>query len=614
MDGIVIGRSTTSNAIRVYNPRNKQYYEPDSYSIDPFRLSVSVYPTITYDGGLFCSLYRDTTPSFDEPYPPGTCVERVDPHTEILKSGTVMDISLPSSPSQSEYLIQFDNSTTATISLSDMPDLILTPPAPSSDDDSSPLLQLFLQLNSKITYEHEGQYYKGYLGVLLFGHQASSFLCTPSTGSTFDPVAHHVSAINQHQICPPTLLRALADNHPDREVWLQSYYEEKGSIESMGTFQRLTISEYRALREKGAPKAIPTMCVLTIKKDENLMPLRAKSRIVILGNLVDRSCRNLNVTHQFFVKSPSGTVSVWLSNNVVYSNKAIARMPSVMAFCPLRKSPLSVLHLAGFAANLAERFQVDAKTPSPTITPYRSGIPIYAIADSTNDSDSTAQQRRMEAYLSLVGSIGWLAQCTRPDIAPVHSFLSLYNNKPSPGHMKAALHALHYIHSTHDYGINFTSENRHPLHTYLHFPDSLDTEAYLDATPPKPGMESKLTTYSDACWGSQIGNAVREGTLLPLFKLRRMSGAIMFRSGRPIAWASERQDRTSLSSCEAEIRATNVAGKLTLTICNITDGFCSIGVPISDADGVANIWNDNEACVSWTLIYVVLDDICCQVL
>jgi hypothetical protein len=269
------------------------------------------------------------------------------------------------------------------------------------------------------------------------------------------------------------------------------------------------------------------------------------------------------------------------------------------------------MNQAGFAANLAERFQVDAKTPSPTITPYRSGIPIYAIADSTNDSDSTAQQRRMEAYLSLVGSIGWLAQCTRPDIAPVHSFLSLYNNKPSPGHMKAALHALHYIHSTHDYGINFTSENRHPLHTYLHFPDSLDTEAYLDATPPKPGMESKLTTYSDACWGSQIGNAVREGTLLPLFKLRRMSGAIMF---RPIAWASERQDRTSLSSCEAEIRATNVAGKLTLTICNITDGFCSIGVPISDADGVANIWNDNEACVSWTLIYVVLDDICCQVL
>ena len=29
------------------------------------------------------------------------------------------------------------------------------------------------------------------------------------------------------------------------------------------------------------------MCVLTVKKDENLMPLRAKSCIVVLGNLED---------------------------------------------------------------------------------------------------------------------------------------------------------------------------------------------------------------------------------------------------------------------------------------------------------------------------------------
>ena len=60
-------------------------------------------------------------------------------------------------------------------------------------------------------------------------------------------------------------MQALADSHPDREVWLQSYYEEKSSIESLGTFQKLTLGEYRALREKGAPRAIPTMCVLMIK-------------------------------------------------------------------------------------------------------------------------------------------------------------------------------------------------------------------------------------------------------------------------------------------------------------------------------------------------------------
>jgi hypothetical protein len=43
----------------------------------------------------------------------------------------------------------------------------------------------------------------------------------------FDPF---VSALNLHRECPPTLLKALADTHPDREVWLQSYKEEKEGL------------------------------------------------------------------------------------------------------------------------------------------------------------------------------------------------------------------------------------------------------------------------------------------------------------------------------------------------------------------------------------------------
>eukprot|EP01082_Thalassiosira_pseudonana_P004932 g4059.t1 g4059 contig15:252416-253129(-) len=167
---------------------------------------------------------------------------------------------------------------------------------------------------------------------------------TPSTGSTFDPVAHHVSAINLHQDCPATLLRALADNHPDREIWLQSYYEEKGSIESMGTFQRLTVGEYRALREKGAPKAIPTMCVLTIKKDENLMPLRAKSRIVVLGNLEDRSwSKSQRYAPVLRQDSLRYLVSLAIEQCRVLK-QGDCKMPSAMAFCHLTKSPSSALH------------------------------------------------------------------------------------------------------------------------------------------------------------------------------------------------------------------------------------------------------------------------------
>jgi hypothetical protein len=72
IDGIVIGRSPTSNALLVYNPCNKQYYEPDSYCINPYRLPSLVYQDIKYDGGLFCTLLCNDNPTMEEKYPPGT--------------------------------------------------------------------------------------------------------------------------------------------------------------------------------------------------------------------------------------------------------------------------------------------------------------------------------------------------------------------------------------------------------------------------------------------------------------------------------------------------------------------------------------------------------------
>jgi hypothetical protein len=76
LDGIVIGWSSTSNALLVYNPRNQQYYKPDSYRLDSYRLHSSVYPSIVYDGGLFVSLHRDGSALTNEPYPPGTRLRR----------------------------------------------------------------------------------------------------------------------------------------------------------------------------------------------------------------------------------------------------------------------------------------------------------------------------------------------------------------------------------------------------------------------------------------------------------------------------------------------------------------------------------------------------------
>jgi hypothetical protein len=155
MDSIFIGRSP-SNALLVYNPHNKQYYEPDSYRLDPYHLPGLAYPSIIHIGGLFCSLHRDDNPQFKEKYPPGTQVEHIDPVTNMLISGTVMDIPFPVNVSDSSedkmdlsYTILFDNGTTASIPLSQMASLIPPPPVtPTTTDGAGSLLPPFLCLNS----------------------------------------------------------------------------------------------------------------------------------------------------------------------------------------------------------------------------------------------------------------------------------------------------------------------------------------------------------------------------------------------------------------------------------------------------------------------------------
>jgi hypothetical protein len=223
------------------------------------------------------------------------------------------------------------------------------------------------------------------------------------------------------------------------------------------------------------------------------------------------------------------------------------------------------------------------------------------VAQSSEDDNSPALKCQREAYQSLIGRIGWLAHSTRPDLLTVYFFLASYSSKPSTGHMRAVLHSLHYLHSTHDYGISFISKSIAPMHLYIHYPHSTDVEAYQDATPPKSHDSSALTSYSNACWGSQIGNAVAEGTLLPLFKFRIMSGSIVFKNGGPLGWLGERQDRTSLSSCEAEICTTSATTKKVVDLRNLSLSlsFQESGFQISDINQPTLIYNDNDTCVRW---------------
>jgi hypothetical protein len=65
----------------------------------------------------------------EEKYPPGTRVEGIDPSTNILIAGTVMDIPISQTTTESlaepSYTILFDNGTTSPVPLSEIASIFL---------------------------------------------------------------------------------------------------------------------------------------------------------------------------------------------------------------------------------------------------------------------------------------------------------------------------------------------------------------------------------------------------------------------------------------------------------------------------------------------------------
>ena len=135
------------------------------------------------------------------------------------------------------------------------------------------------------------------------------------------------------------------------------------------------------------------------------------------------------------------------------------------------------------------------------------------------------------------------------------------------------------------------------MHSYIHYPPSLDVEAYEDVIPPKLGFLNTIFTYSNACWGTQLGSSVANGTLLPHFKFCSMNGGIISKNSGPISWLGECQEHTSLSLCEAEIRATNATSKEVINFWNLSCSVSEAGYIIPDCNAPTVVINDNEACV-----------------
>ena len=144
----------------------------------------------------------------------------------------------------------------------------------------------------------------------------------------------------------------------------------------------------------------------------------------------------------------------------------------------------------------------------PALTPMTPGIRLTK--DQCNPSPDPVFHRR---YRGIVGSLGYLVNMTRPDLAWSYSELSKYVQYPGKAHMDAAQHVLRYLRGTYDQAIVYEK---------------------CDA------LANTLWGWVDSDWAADLDSR------------RSHTGYVLMMSGGAISWKSRRQDCVSLSTSEAE--------------------------------------------------------------
>lgn len=152
----------------------------------------------------------------------------------------------------------------------------------------------------------------------------------------------------------------------------------------------------------------------------------------------------------------------------------------------------------------------DAK---PRNTPLAPGARLCE--DEGDELDTTKHP-----YGSLVGSLNYIATCTRPDISYSVGLLARYLTNPTEAHWQGAKSVLQYLNSTAGYSLTYNGK-----------------------------LASEPLGYCDADYAGDTDTR------------RSTSGAVFTMCGGAVVWYSKRQQSVSVSTCEAEYIGASMAVK-----------------------------------------------------
>uniref|UniRef100_A0A0K6S6R2 Reverse transcriptase Ty1/copia-type domain-containing protein n=1 Tax=Chromera velia CCMP2878 TaxID=1169474 RepID=A0A0K6S6R2_9ALVE len=142
----------------------------------------------------------------------------------------------------------------------------------------------------------------------------------------------------------------------------------------------------------------------------------------------------------------------------------------------------------------------------------------------------------VKVFRTLLGQVGYVASCTRPDVALAHSYLSRFLASPTERALRLFLQTVRYLRS-------------HP---------SFEIHVRPSSDP------TKLTTIKHG--DSSFGNAVSPYP---------QTGWVVFINNSPLIWKSRRQSRVARSTTRAEVLALEEGIDATLHFTNCTAPFYS---------------------------------------
>jgi hypothetical protein len=143
-----------------------------------------------------------------------------------------------------------------------------------------------------------------------------------------------------------------------------------------------------------------------------------------------------------------------------------------------RERRLIYMSSVGKIDALVEKFGLSGDT-RPVETPMsKSFLPTARTGDSGEGVGAGVPLEPGHRYCELIGSLLYLANTTRPDIAQAVGVLSRYRGTPTSAHMNEALRLLRYLKGTREYALKLGG-NHIPLEGFVDadYAGDLDTRA-----------------------------------------------------------------------------------------------------------------------------------------